>query len=221
MILTSTDGQKNLPRYFATAFGVAQKGQNGRIDFAFDDGRIFRAEGPGAGPVCEVRIHDKGIFERLLREGQLGFCDAYLDGQWSTPDLQAFMDYIHADNEEVFDSFPGQKLVQIYEKFRFWMQGNSKGQARKNISYHYDLGNDFYGLWLDKTMTYSSAIFETGRETLEEAQTAKYASMVDQMGGETWRSCAGNWLRLGWLSRICCERARDESDLSDHQQRAV
>jgi cyclopropane-fatty-acyl-phospholipid synthase len=109
MILTSTDGQKNLPRYFATAFGVAQKGQNGRIDFAFDDGRIFRAEGPGAGPVCEVRIHDKGIFERLLREGQLGFCDAYLDGQWSTPDLQAFMDYIHADNEEVFDSFPGQK----------------------------------------------------------------------------------------------------------------
>ncbi|HAB77093.1 MAG TPA: SAM-dependent methyltransferase, partial [Planktomarina temperata] len=107
MILTSTDGQKNLPRYFATAFGVAQKGQNGRIDFAFDDGRIFRAEGPGAGPVCEVRIHDKGIFERLLREGQLGFCDAYLDGQWSTPDLQAFMDYIHADNEEVFDSFPG------------------------------------------------------------------------------------------------------------------
>ncbi|MDB2606108.1 cyclopropane-fatty-acyl-phospholipid synthase family protein [Planktomarina temperata] len=182
MILTSTDGQKNLPRYFATAFGVAQKGQNGRIDFAFDDGRIFRAEGPGAGPVCEVRIHDKGIFERLLREGQLGFCDAYLDGQWSTPDLQAFMDYIHADNEEVFDSFPGQKLVQIYEKFRFWMQGNSKGQARKNISYHYDLGNDFYGLWLDKTMTYSSAIFETGRETLEEAQTAKYASMVDQMG---------------------------------------
>ena len=92
------------------------------------------------------------------------------------------MDYIHADNEEVFDSFPGQKLVQLYEKFRFWMQGNSKGQARKNISYHYDLGNDFYGLWLDKTMTYSSAIFETGHETLEQAQTAKYASMVDQMG---------------------------------------
>ena len=182
MILTTTDGQKNLPRYFATAFSIAQKGQNGRIDFVFEDGRIFRAEGPGAGPVCEVRIHDNGVFERLLREGQLGFCDAYLDSQWSTPDLQAFMDYIHADNEEVFDSFPGQKLVQLYEKFRFWMQGNSKGQARKNISYHYDLGNDFYGLWLDKTMTYSSAIFESGPETLEEAQTEKYASMVDQMG---------------------------------------
>ena len=184
MILTTTDGQKDLPRYFATAFGIAQKGQNGRIDFVLDDGRTFRAEGPGVGPICEIRIHNSGIFERLLREGQLGFCDAYLDGQWSTPDLQAFMDYIHADNDEVFDSFPGQKLVQLYERFRFRMQGNSKGQARKNISYHYDLGNDFYGLWLDKTMTYSSAIFADGQESLEKAQTAKYASMVDQMGVE-------------------------------------
>jgi len=182
MILTTTNGQKNLPRYFATAFGVTKKGQNGCIDFVLDDGRTFRAEGPHPGPVCEIQIHNFGIFERLLREGQLGFCDAYLDGQWSTPDLQAFMDYIHADNDEVFDSFPGQKLVQFYERLRFWMQGNSKGQARKNISYHYDLGNDFYGLWLDKTMTYSSALFETGQESLEEAQTAKYASMVDQMG---------------------------------------
>ena len=182
MILTTTNGQKDLPRYFATAFGIAQKGQNGRIDFVLDDGRTFRAEGPGVGPICEIRIHNSGIFERLLREGQLGFCDAYLDGQWSTPDLQAFMDYIHADNDEVFDSFPGQKLIQFYERFRFWMQGNSKGQARKNISYHYDLGNDFYGLWLDKTMTYSSAIFADGQESLEKAQTAKYASMVDQMG---------------------------------------
>lgn len=182
MILTTTNGQKNLPRYFATAFAVTKKGQNGRIDFVLDDGRTFRAEGPCPGPVCEIQIHNFGIFERLLREGQLGFCDAYLEGQWSTPDLQAFMDYIHADNDEVFDSFPGQKLVQFYERLRFWMQGNSKGQARKNISYHYDLGNDFYGLWLDKTMTYSSAIFKTGQESLEDAQTAKYASMVDQMG---------------------------------------
>ena len=182
MILTTTDGQKDLPRYFATAFSIAQKGQNGRMDFVLDDGRTFSAEGPGVGPMCEIRIHNSGIFERLLREGQLGFCDAYLDGQWSTPDLQAFMDYIHADNDEVFDSFPGQKLVQFYERFRFWLQGNSKGQARKNISYHYDLGNDFYGLWLDKTMTYSSAIFEDGQDSLEKAQTAKYASMVDQMG---------------------------------------
>ena len=66
---------------------------------------------------------------------------------------------------------------------RFWLQSNSKTQARKNISYHYDLGNDFYGLWLDDTMTYSSALFdENAQLSLEAAQTAKYKSMVDQMG---------------------------------------
>jgi len=75
-------------------------------------------------------------------------------------------------------------LIQFYERVRFWMQRNSKMQARKNISYHYDLGNEFYGLWLDDTMTYSSALFETGQESTEAAQTAKYASMVDQMGAK-------------------------------------
>ncbi|MEM6307533.1 MAG: class I SAM-dependent methyltransferase, partial [Pseudomonadota bacterium] len=184
MILTQTTGQKNLPRYFKQVFDFTRKGQYGRIDFVLDDGRTFRAEAPKPGPVAQVHIHDSGVFARLIREGQLGFCDAYLDGQWSTPDLQVFMDYIHADNDDVFDSFPGQKLIQLYEKFRFWLQRNHKSQARKNISYHYDLGNDFYGLWLDDTMTYSSAIFETSQESTEAAQTAKYKSMVDQMGAE-------------------------------------
>ena len=66
--------------------------------------------------------------------------------------------------------------------FRFWLRTNSKRQAPKNIAHHYDLGNDFYRLWLDDTMTYSSAKFETGQESLERAQLLKYKSMVDQMG---------------------------------------
>ena len=80
--------------------------------------------------------------------------------------------------------FPGMKLVRAYEMFRFWLQSNTKKQAKKNISAHYDLGNEFYGLWLDDTMTYSSAKFDSGQESLEKAQTAKYASMVDQMGAQ-------------------------------------
>jgi hypothetical protein len=57
--------------------------------------------------VAELHIHNPDIFARLIREGDLGFCEAYLDGWWSTPDLQAFMDLVHADNEEVYDGFPG------------------------------------------------------------------------------------------------------------------
>jgi cyclopropane-fatty-acyl-phospholipid synthase len=72
--------------------------------------------------------------------------------------------------------------VRAYERVRFWLQANSRRQARRNISYHYDLGNDFYRLWLDETMTYSSAIFANPQESLETAQRRKYASMVDQMG---------------------------------------
>jgi cyclopropane-fatty-acyl-phospholipid synthase len=181
-VLTSTQGQDDLPRYFAQAFQTAQKVQFGRLDMKLEDGRVFRAEGAKPGPVAEFTVHNDDLFARLIREGDLGFCDAYLDGWWSTPDLQAFMDLVHADNDEVYDGYPGMALVRAYEKLRFWMQSNSRRQAKKNISYHYDLGNDFYALWLDDTMTYSSAKFDTGQESLEKAQENKYASMVDQMG---------------------------------------
>jgi cyclopropane-fatty-acyl-phospholipid synthase len=182
MILTTTDGQTGLPRYFTRVFAMAQEMNNGRVDFVMPDGRTFRADGKQPGYVAELRVHNPDLFARLIREGDLGFCDAYLDNWWSTPDLQAFMDLVHADNEDIYDGFPGQGLVRMFEKLRFWMQRNHKSQARKNISYHYDLGNEFYGLWLDDTMTYSSAFFETGQESHEAAQTAKYKSMVDQMG---------------------------------------
>ncbi|WP_338551134.1 cyclopropane-fatty-acyl-phospholipid synthase family protein [Roseovarius phycicola] len=182
MILTETSGQRDLPRYFSQMFAVAQRLQHGRLDIGLDDGRVFRVEGAAPGPVARVDIHNDDVFARLVREGYLGFCDAYLDGWWSTPDLQAFMDLVNTDNDDMYNGYPGQKLVELYEKLRFWLQRNTRKQARKNISYHYDLGNDFYALWLDDTMTYSSAIFETGQESLEKAQIAKYASMVDQMG---------------------------------------
>ena len=181
-VLTSTNNQQNLPRYFARVFDLVGKLNSGRVDFILPDGRRFRAEGSKPGPVAEVTINNPDVFARLVREGDLGFCDAYLDGWWTTPDLQAFMDFIHADNDDMYDGFPGMALVRAWEKARFWFQSNTKRQALKNISYHYDLGNDFYSLWLDDTMTYSSALFTTSQESLEKAQTAKYASMVDQMG---------------------------------------
>ena len=183
-ILTSTQGQKDLPRYFHAVYGVAKKLSRGRLDFVLPDGRRFRIEGAAAGPAVEIAIHDTEIFARLIREGDLGFSESYLEGGWTTPDLQAFMDLIQMGNDAVNDGFPAMGLVRAYEKFRFWMQSNTKKGSRKNIAYHYDLGNDFYKLWLDDSMTYSSALFKTGQEGLEAAQELKYASMVDQMGAK-------------------------------------
>jgi cyclopropane-fatty-acyl-phospholipid synthase len=182
MILTTTDGQAGLPRYFASVFKMMGALKRGQIDVILPDGRHFRSEGADSGHVAQITVHNADLFARIVREGDLGFCDAYLDDWWSTPDLMAFMDLIHDDAEELYDGFPGQYFVRTFERIRFWLQSNSKKQARKNIEYHYDLGNDFYGLWLDETMTYSSALFESGQDSLECAQTAKYASMVDQMG---------------------------------------
>jgi len=107
MIRTTTQGERELPRYFGAVFDQAQRMEHGRLDMVLPDGRIFRAEGAKAGPVAELHIHNTDIFGRLIREGDLGFCEAYLDEWWSTPDLQAFMDLVHADNDDVYDGFLG------------------------------------------------------------------------------------------------------------------
>ena len=178
---TSTQGQGGLPRYFARAFAMARGLQRGRLDLVLADGRQFRVEGAAPGPIAEVHIHDDDVFARLLREGDMGFCDAYLDGDWSTPDLQALMDLLSDGNDGVYDGYPGAWLAQLFERARHWLRRNSRRQARRNIAHHYDLGNDFYRLWLDETMTYSSALFHTGQEPLERAQEAKYAALIDRM----------------------------------------
>lgn len=76
MILSSTAGQKDLPRYFKQVFDIAGRIQNGRIDFTIPDGRVFRVDSKRPGPVAVLEIHDNDVFARLIREGQLGFCDA-------------------------------------------------------------------------------------------------------------------------------------------------
>jgi cyclopropane-fatty-acyl-phospholipid synthase len=184
-VLTSTKGQTGLPRYFAAVYDVAHRLGRGRLDFCLPDGRRFRIEGKAPGPVAEITVNNPDLFARMIRDGDLGFCEAYVDAWWSTPDLQGFLDLIQMpENNVVNDGFPGMAFVRAFEHVRFWMMGNTRRQARRNIAAHYDLGNDFYKLWLDDTMTYSSGLFRTGQENLEQAQILKYASMVDEMGAK-------------------------------------
>lgn len=180
--LTNTNGQSGLPRYFKPAFAQLQKMTYGRLDIVLPDGRRFRAQGTRPGPAAEVHVHNLDCFARLIREGELGFSDAYIEGWWTTPDLQVLMDVIFKDNPAVLDDFTGMAVVRALERLRHWLRGNSKRQAKRNIAHHYDLGNAFYAEWLDDTMTYSSALFHTGQESLEAAQEAKYAALVDSLG---------------------------------------
>lgn len=183
-VLTTTDGQSDLPRYFIPVFARTRGMEAGRLTFVLPDGRRFRADGARRGPEAELHVHDPGLFARLIREGDLGFAEAYLDGSWSTSDLQAFMDLVHVAGDGIYDGFPGMGLLRLAERVRHAFRGNNHWQARRNIAAHYDLGNDFYRCWLDETMTYSSARFTSGQESLESAQIAKYASLIDEMGAE-------------------------------------
>ena len=133
-ILTSTKGQTGLPRYFGAAYATISRLQRGRLDFRLPDGRTFRAEGKTPGPAALVDVVNPELFARLIREGDLGFCEAYLDGWWTTPDLQSFLDLMQEGNEAVYDSIPGLGLVRALERFRFGLQSNSKTQAKKNIT---------------------------------------------------------------------------------------
>ncbi|PIB25631.1 cyclopropane-fatty-acyl-phospholipid synthase [Amylibacter kogurei] len=180
--LTSTQGQTNLPRYFKQTFALLGAMKSGAIEISLPDGRVFLAQGQSAGPVARLDVINPDSFARLIREGDLGFSDAYLDGWWTTPDLQLLLDVVYMNINEVGYSFPGAGLVRMYERMRHWMRGNTIAQARKNISYHYDLGNAFYAKWLDETMTYSSALFKTGQEDLAKAQIQKYANLCDDLG---------------------------------------
>lgn len=185
-IQTSVTNERDLPRWFARSFDVLSGLQYGRLDVVLPDGRVFRSEGEKPGPAAVLQVKNPGLFARLIRDGELGFAEAYMDGWWDTPDLQALLDVLLLSNESVGRTMPGMAIVRLYERARHWLRSNSKTQAAKNISYHYDLGNEFYGRWLDPSMTYSSAIFETGQEDMTAAQAKKYesiCSMIDAQDG--------------------------------------
>ncbi|RED13988.1 SAM-dependent methyltransferase [Pontivivens insulae] len=180
--LTTTKGQRDLPRWFSSAFALLSKMRVGRVEIGLPDGRVFARDCAEPGPVGRIDVRDPAMFGRVVRDGDIGFAEAYMDGQWDTPDLQALLDVFVLNNDEIGQEVLGMALVRYWERVNHWFRSNSKEQARKNISYHYDLGNDFYGLWLDDTMSYSSALFAEGENSLEAAQIAKYASMCDEIG---------------------------------------
>ena len=170
------------PRYFQAAYGVIKGIRVGSMAFALPDGRRFEAKGTEPGPHGEIVVRNPDFFGRLIREGDLGFAESYMDGWWDTPDLQALMDVVLLNNDSVGRGFPGMFLLRSYERLRHWMNRNTKSGSAKNISHHYDLGNEFYSAWLDETMTYSSALFRKEGEPLSAAQANKYDSILNLIG---------------------------------------
>ncbi len=181
-VLTDIKGASGLPKWFSAAYEALRGIEAGSIDMILPDGRRFRVQGREPGPEAELSLKHPGLFARVAREGELGFSEAYLDGWWDTPDLQKLLDVLLSRTDWVRRTHPAAVLAGIYRRIWHWTRSNTRTQAKRNISYHYDLGNDFYGKWLDPTMTYSSAIFDDPAEELSRAQTRKYGRMCDTAG---------------------------------------
>jgi cyclopropane-fatty-acyl-phospholipid synthase len=105
--------------------------------------------------------------------GHIAFGEAYVDGDWSSPDIAAFLTFASLNNDRLSETAGGTRAAQILDRLSHALRSNTLRGSRRNIVAHYDLGNDFYALWLDPSMSYSSAIYATPQTTLEAAQIAK------------------------------------------------
>jgi len=154
----------------------------GSLDVVAPDGRRHAFPGAMSGPHANLRLRDWSACGALLRRGDIGFAEAYCDGLWDSDNLTALLT-LAAVNQQVMErAVYGHSWALLASRVRHLLRANTRAGSRRNIHAHYDLGNDFYGLWLDRSMTYSAAIFGGGSGLgLETAQAAKYQRILDQI----------------------------------------
>lgn len=153
----------------------------GQLTLRFASGREARFVGETSGPTATIEFRTMRPLRRLAAGGSLGFATSYLEGEWETPDLGAVMDLTIANEARWNRMLKASPIAAFIARIRHRLNRNSKAGSRRNIAYHYDLGNAFYGQWLDETMTYSSAIFSAPRENLADAQKAKYRRIIEEL----------------------------------------
>ncbi|MGF1605959.1 MAG: class I SAM-dependent methyltransferase [Rhodothalassiaceae bacterium] len=156
--------------------------RRGTIQLRLPDGQDYRCGGHAPGPDAVLLVHRWRMMRRFLFGGALGFSQAYLDGDWDSPAPEKVIE-IAALNRGTFQpTLRGGSLSRLVNRVPHLLRPNSKRGSRRNIEYHYDLGNDFYDAWLDPSMTYSSALFnDPAEESLEAAQQRKYRSLMDRL----------------------------------------
>jgi len=171
-----------------TIFKLLGRIKVGRIDIKGPDG-FEKSFGNNLSQTIEpalINIKNWKMFRSIILRGDIAFGETYIEGQWDTPDLNHLLWVIGQNRETLDTAIKGLKFANMINRLRHLLNKNTKNQARDNIEAHYDLGNDFYRLWLDQSMTYSSAIRnnEKGKKSdiLEEAQRFKIERAVSRLG---------------------------------------
>lgn len=179
----------------------------GRLSVRLPDGHVRVFGNADSTPQAEIDVRDWRFFRRILLDGDMGFAEAYMEGFCDSPDLPRLIGLLLA-NEKALGKITRTNFFHgLLLKFLHRRHENTREGSKKNIHAHYDLGNEFYGLWLDRSMTYSSALYE-GQESkpLEAAQTAKYERILTQLGARQGDSILEIGCGWGGFAEVAARR---------------
>ncbi len=176
-------GSGRLRRDTRLVFELLEKIRGGLLEIRLPDGaRFLFGEGE---PGVTMQVNDETVFARVLAKGDIGLAEAYLDGEWDSPDVTALLALLARNRDALRDAVYGSWRQLLAARLRHWFNRNSRAGSKRNIMAHYDLGNDFYRLWLDPSMSYSSALFDgTSDQPLQAAQDAKYRRILSRLAPE-------------------------------------
>ena len=188
---------EHLPASAKLLYRVLSNIDTGVLIFTSPEGNTTTFRGAHDGPHADLRFADWDVAKQVLKSAEIGLAECYRDHRLSTSNLTAFLTLCALNQQALEKVFYGKPLVALFFRIKHMLRGNTRSGSKKNISAHYDLSNDFYQLWLDRTMTYSSAVF-AGDHTLplDVAQTAKYErilQVLDPQPGETILEVGCGW----------------------------
>ncbi|MGD9696313.1 MAG: class I SAM-dependent methyltransferase [Thermoleophilia bacterium] len=164
------------------ALAVLGRPVGGEVALRLPDGTTRRAGDAAEGRSVEITVRSNDLFRRIATRGGVGVGEAYAAGDWTADDLAGAVEILLLTGEAARRTAPGRALTRLQRSRPFRASRPTLPGARRDIGYHYDLGNDLYALFLDPTWTYSCAVFERPGMTLEEAQRAKYRRICDKLG---------------------------------------
>ncbi|MDO9404084.1 MAG: cyclopropane-fatty-acyl-phospholipid synthase family protein [Polaromonas sp.] len=160
------------PAAARTALKMLRRLKHGTLAVNLPDGSV-QLFGNGEGPKASLHLLNWNVCRAALKSGDIGFAESFIAGDWTSPNLTELLRVFIINRQEVEDVIYGTWLGRLAYRVRHLLNRNTRTNSQKNIHAHYDLGNAFYELWLDGTMNYSSAIFETPETSMKEAQHAK------------------------------------------------